>query len=282
MRQMIRILPGAFPQEGGIKQGLFIRPRSVIRCLSQDDRILMDTDRRTAREGQNDMRLIFIRHGEPNYELDCLTERGRRQAEAVSLRLRREGISKIYASPNGRAQETAAPTARLLGLPIHTLDYMHEISWGGEGIPAEGHPWTLGDWMLERENFDFYSQNWREHPYFRGNVAVEYLDRISGELDRLMEFHGYRQEGRRFLCETDREETIALFSHGGSGGCALSHLLSLPFPYVEVVLPFEYTSVIILEFPVRKGEYVHPRIELFNDTAHTRGLSSGLVIQQEA
>ena len=31
------------------------------------------------------MRLILVRHGEPNYQLDCLTEFGRRQAEAAAL-----------------------------------------------------------------------------------------------------------------------------------------------------------------------------------------------------
>ena len=30
------------------------------------------------------MRIIFIRHGEPDYAHDCLTERGRAQAEAAA------------------------------------------------------------------------------------------------------------------------------------------------------------------------------------------------------
>jgi probable phosphoglycerate mutase len=38
----------------------------------------------------------------------------------------------------------------------------------------------------------------------------------------------------------------------------------------------------VLEFPVCKGEYVHPRIELFNDAAHILDISSGLKIQQKA
>ncbi len=226
------------------------------------------------------MRLFFIRHGEPNYVDDCLTETGKKQAAAAAERLLLEPLDEIYSSPNGRAYETASHTAKAQNLPITVLDYMHEISWGGEGIPAEGHPWTLGDWMLERENFDFYSQNWREHPYFRGNVAVEYLDRISGELDGATAFHGYRQEGRRSACDTDREETIALFSHGGSGACALAHLLKLPFPYVSSALPYDFTSIIILNFPVRPGAWVFPRVELFNDTAHIRKTAQGPVLQQ--
>ncbi len=227
------------------------------------------------------MRIIFVRHGEPDYERDCLTETGKRQAAAAAKRLEREGISTIYASPMGRAMETASIAADRLKLPVRTLDYMHEITWGGPDIPEHGHPWTLSDWMISRENFDFYRQNWREHPYFDGNPAAACLDRISACFDELMLSHGYRHEGNRFFCETDRHETLAVFSHGGSGACVLSHLLSLPFPYVCTILPYEFTSIIILAFPVSRGEYVHPRIELFNDEDHIRGISSGLRFQAE-
>ena len=68
------------------------------------------------------MKLYFIRHGEPDYANDCLTETGRKQAEAASRRLEREGIEEIYASPMGRAAETAAFTAQRLGLGVQTLD----------------------------------------------------------------------------------------------------------------------------------------------------------------
>ena len=243
------------------------------------------------------MRFIFVRHGEPDYAKDCLTERGKLQAAAAAERLQSEGIKKIYSSPMGRAYETAGFTARKLGLPITVLDYMHEISWGGEGMPEEGHPWTLAERMME-EGFTFSGDNWREHPYFKGNAAVEYYDMISGKIDHFLEEHGYRHEGGRYLClqaedtlggsgdgrkdPFNPDETIALFSHGGSGACALAHLLGLPFPYVCTVLPYDFTSVIILEFPARPGEYVRARLELFNDAAHIRDISSGLVIQQKA
>ena len=54
------------------------------------------------------MRLIMVRHGEPNYELDCLTPEGRRQAAAAAERLSSEGITEIFSSPQGRARETAS------------------------------------------------------------------------------------------------------------------------------------------------------------------------------
>ena len=62
------------------------------------------------------MLLYIVRHGDPNYEVDCLTERGKLQAEAVGKRIFDSGINQIYSSPMGRARETAAPACRLLGL----------------------------------------------------------------------------------------------------------------------------------------------------------------------
>ena len=41
------------------------------------------------------MRIIFVRHGEPDYEHDCLTDRGLVQAEAAAARLEGEGIEEI-------------------------------------------------------------------------------------------------------------------------------------------------------------------------------------------
>ena len=54
------------------------------------------------------MRIVFVRHGEPDYARDCLTENGKIQAALAAERLREEGIEEIYSSPLGRAAETAA------------------------------------------------------------------------------------------------------------------------------------------------------------------------------
>ena len=73
------------------------------------------------------MILYIVRHGDPNYKDDCLTEAGRLQAEAVGKRIAASGINEIYSSPMGRAKETAEPAARLLGLDIKIEDWSHEV-----------------------------------------------------------------------------------------------------------------------------------------------------------
>ncbi|MCR5633781.1 MAG: phosphoglycerate mutase family protein [Lachnospiraceae bacterium] len=252
------------------------------------------------------MRIIFVRHGEPDYARDTLTEKGKLQAAAVAERLKDEGIEEIYASPMGRAQLTASYTSKLLGLPVTTLDFMHEISWGGKprdgvdadipkylemasgkgeihfenaiDIPENGHPWTLGDRMLE-SGFDFFKDDWREHPYFKCNIATDFYDFVSGKFDEFLKERGYTQEGNRFYCSAKENKTIAVFSHGGSGGCVLAKLLNLPFPYVAVVMPYEVTSVISVDIPFDPGNYVHGRLEIFNDVGHIKNIGSGLTIQ---
>ena len=54
------------------------------------------------------MRLLFIRHGDPDYENDRLNETGLKEARALSSLLKGEDLGACYASPLGRAQETAA------------------------------------------------------------------------------------------------------------------------------------------------------------------------------
>ena len=49
------------------------------------------------------MRLLLVRHGDPDYEKDCLTGLGHRQAEVVARRLLSENIDEIFSSPPLRA-----------------------------------------------------------------------------------------------------------------------------------------------------------------------------------
>ncbi len=55
------------------------------------------------------MKILIIRHGDPDYEHDTLTEKGRREALALADRLDKLSVAAAYVSPLGRAKDTAAP-----------------------------------------------------------------------------------------------------------------------------------------------------------------------------
>lgn len=216
------------------------------------------------------MRIIFVRHGHPNYEKDCLTELGHTHAAAVAERLKEEGICEIHSSSCGRAIETAQHTANLLGLPITQHDFIREIAWGIEGseLYSTGHPWnTVDDLVLQGR--DLTRTDWRETEPFCRNCVVEYADKVADGFDRWLAALGYEREDslyRVVLGDTNR--TVAMFSHGGSSSAVLAHLFNLPFPYICRIFDMNYTSITIATLSDIQGTLTSPRLEIANDCRH--------------
>lgn len=217
------------------------------------------------------MRIVFVRHGHPNYRDDCLTPLGRMQAEAVADRLMNEGICEVYASTKGRAMETAEPFCRRVGLPVWGLDFMREVSWGSSDsveLPFGGHPWqTVAD--MVRNGEDLLSTKWRGEARFSHNVVLSHIDRIVSGFDGWISDLGYVREGSYYRVvgeSTDR--TVAIFSHGGASTVVLSHLFGLPFPLMASAVRPNFTAVTVLKFPDEVGALVTPTIELLNDDRH--------------
>lgn len=217
------------------------------------------------------MRIVFVRHGDPDYARDCLTEAGKIQAEKAAERVAGEGICKIYASSCGRALETASYTAKRLGLKITPLDFMREIGWSGEDERLwHGHPWTCADDMRLKDGADLLDASWREHPHFKQNRVLGFVDAIPPEFDRLLAQHGFEREGGLYRCTRDNAETIAVFSHQGSSSVVLAHLLGMPFAYFCSLCPLELTSVTVVTLHGQKGGLAIPRLEILNDARHLR------------
>ena len=63
------------------------------------------------------MKILIIRHGDPDYAHDSLTERGRMEAACLAERLAKMDIKEFYVSPLGRARETASYTCLLYTSP---------------------------------------------------------------------------------------------------------------------------------------------------------------------
>ena len=61
------------------------------------------------------LRILLIRHAEPDYTIDSLTPKGCMEAELLSRRLINYQIRDYFCSPLGRARDTAAYTLEKLG-----------------------------------------------------------------------------------------------------------------------------------------------------------------------
>ncbi len=222
------------------------------------------------------MRIIIVRHGQPNYEKDCLTPLGIRQAKAAAERLKDEGIEEIYSSPMGRARQTAQETADLLGIrEIKILDFMHELPWGTEGGPlyADGHPWNIAD-ELVRQGWDLNRTDWPEHPYFARNVVTKAVQGIAPCTDAWLATLGLQREGLYYRCtrEDDVQHTVALFCHGGSSTALLAQMFNLTFPYLCATVHLGFTGIATIRFSRTPGDVYVPHVEILGDERHLLGV----------
>lgn len=222
------------------------------------------------------MRIIFVRHGHPNYRQDCLTELGHLQAAAAAERLADEGIEQIFSSSHGRAIETAEYTARKLGInDIVKCDFMREVSWKSiddSEIPFGGHPWMIAD-QIVADGESLMDTNWMNKDAYSRNIVSGIVQNIEQRFDNLLADFGYQREGDYYRVLKNTEKTIAIFSHGGSSSAALGHLLNLPFPFMCQVMAPHLTAVTIITLNGEPGQLVSPRVALFNDAKHIEGVS---------
>ena len=73
------------------------------------------------------MRLLFIRHGDPDYTHDTLTEQGIREAKALARLIPSLGVGDCYVSPLGRARKTAQLALEGTGIIPVEKDWLQEF-----------------------------------------------------------------------------------------------------------------------------------------------------------
>ncbi|MBR3016613.1 MAG: histidine phosphatase family protein [Clostridia bacterium] len=216
------------------------------------------------------MRILIIRHGEPDYAKDSLTPKGWREADLLANRLAQLNISDYYLSPLGRAQDTARATLLRVGKTGETLPWLHEFR-GTLLDPDTGErriAWDLLPqfWTKCPELYD--PNRWTENAVYKtGNSAEIYRETQEG-LDALLARYGYRREGVLYHTEQSSDATIALFCHFGIAMNILSCLTGIslvPMMHAFIMAPSSVTTVISEER--RKGE-VFFRCAGLGDVSH--------------
>ena len=135
---------------------------------------------------------ILIRHGETDWNRELrfqghidvpLNDMGHEQARRLGLRLAGEPVQQLVSSDLMRAQQTAAPAARQLGLEILTTVSLREQNFGiVEGMRADEiqarHPRAWEDWLQFRED---HAMPEGESPRQFHARIIEALGRIATE-----------------------------------------------------------------------------------------------------
>jgi probable phosphoglycerate mutase len=216
------------------------------------------------------MKLIIIRHGDPDYSIDSLTEIGRKQAALLAERVSQWDVKAFYVSPLGRARDTATPTLEKMNRDATVLDWLREFP---PKIKREGYDkstccwdWLPAEWTLEERYYD--KTKWLEVPvYAESNVPAEYK-RVTDGLDALLESHGYLREGNCYRVLEPNTDTVVLFCHFGLECVLLSHLLNVSPMILWHGFCASPSSVTVLYTEERRKGIASFRAAAFGDTSH--------------
>lgn len=219
------------------------------------------------------MLLYYIRHGDPVYDPDSLTEKGRKQAEALSERLCANGFDEIYSSTSMRAQQTAAPTAKKLGKEVKLLDWCNEaLVWQEFTKTTDGET----RWFYQHEESRkvmatqktlSLGNDWYKQPYFADTRVAEGLARVRINTYEFLSALGYDKaaDGNYYVADNPNDRRIALFAHEGFGMAFLSTLTGIPYATFCLHFGLEHSGVTVIRFD--GTDFVVPCIlQLSNDS----------------
>ena len=222
------------------------------------------------------MRIHLSRHADPDYESDALTALGRRQARALAERMSMLPLTRIYASPLGRAQETAWYTSNTTGIKIETLEWMREMSelrinYDSELLPDPVVIWNLPGHCLRQVRVEGKSSNASSELFPQPQTTNRFEELATNWFLWLQNEHievtneGWKTDIR--LLGSD----IAIFCHHGVGLALLSIMLDIPVASVwrSVWLPPASVSTVLLE--QYEKDKVNPRVICLGDTGHLSG-----------
>ena len=205
------------------------------------------------------MKLLIIRHGNPDYANDTLTEKGWAEARALGERLKDYRIDAIYTSPLGRAKDTARPACELLGIEPQVKEWLREFP---AGIKTPQHPngtcpwemrplhWSARPGLCDREE-------WKVTEPFAESDCPAVFQRIGEGLNELLAEYGYTREGDVYRMDpalAPNEKVIALFCHQGLGLALFSHIVGLSPAWVWQTMFLPTSSVTEIHMETHEGE----------------------------
>lgn len=215
------------------------------------------------------MKLLIIRHGDPNYEIDSLTEKGWREAEMLAERIAPLDIKAYYVSPLGRARDTASLTLKKAGREAEVLPWAMEYNTrildenGNRRIPWDMLPEC---WTAVPEYYD--KDKWYNVPVMKEAGMEEGLRVVWDGLDEILARHGYKREGMYYRAENPNEDTIAIFCHFGVECVMLGHLLGISPMALWHGFMAAPTSVTTVNTEERRDGIASFRVSAFGDISH--------------
>ena len=217
------------------------------------------------------MNLIFIRHAEPDYSIDSLTEKGWGEAKLLAQRTKNWHVDDVFLSPMGRAQDTASFSLKNWGITGKTYDWLQEFYYrvkdpvtGDERIAWDFYPeyFTAQD-MLHDKNA------WMNTEVMKSGNMGEHYREVREGLDAILLEHGYAAAGNGlFEVKKHSDENLCFFCHLGVSFVMIGYLTQIAPPALWQGFFVPPTGIMILSSEERDPKKAVFRMQNFGDTKH--------------
>ncbi|WP_022763056.1 histidine phosphatase family protein [Butyrivibrio sp. AD3002] len=218
------------------------------------------------------MRILFFRHGDPDYQIDGLTEKGKVEAELLAAQIKSFHLDDVYVSPLGRARQTAEYSLKELGKEAAVLDWLKEFPALFDAnkadeetrlaFPNELHineatgeydkriVWDIipSYYMNHPELFD--AKAWRDSEFVKSTDMPQIYDYVIDSFDKFLSDYGYERDGSVYKVRENNDKVIGFFCHFGITSIMLSHLWGVsPFVTMQflAMAPTSVTEIVTEE-----------------------------------
>lgn len=218
------------------------------------------------------MKLLFIRHGDPDYVNDSLTEVGKIEAELLSDRIASINPDEIYVSPRGRAIATAEPTLKKLNREAVTLPWIREFEAriirpdGPKDKRMIDWDWLPREWTSYEDFYDY--DRWWSHPVMMEAGSGDEYKWVISEFEKFLNEHGYEKEKGYFKVNRANNDTIAFFCHYGLSIVLMSYLMHVSPMILWHSFAAAPSSVTTIATEEREKGYASFRISAYGDISH--------------
>ena len=222
------------------------------------------------------MRIVFVRHCEPDYEIDSLTPKGWREAKLLADRVSNWNVDAFYESPLGRAHDTARTcldARRELGKnhDVTVLPWLKEFYYQLK-MPVTGADAMCWDLMPSyfNGNKELHDKDsWCDTPLMvSGDIRSEY-EHVIKEFDKLLKDYGYeRLPDNSYKVNEHNDKTIVMFCHFGIAALLTGHLTGIAPTCLWQGFFMAPSAVTIIGSEEREKGIASFRVQEFGSVSH--------------
>lgn len=198
------------------------------------------------------MKVVIIRHGEPDNPNNTLTKHGFKEVEALSEYLKDFKFDDVYVSPLPRAQLTAKGVLDPLNIKFTTIPWLQEFDHR-VNVPYTDKKVINWDFLPKffTEQDDFYDETkYLDHNVLKTGDVKKYYYEVSKGIDEILAKHGYHRKDKYYEVTNENKDNIVFFCHFGTMCVIMSHLLNIPYVVLAqtfVCLPTGITTLVTEE-----------------------------------